>query len=155
METINGYVEHIIFQNGENGYTVFHLVSGEEEITCVGMCKGLTQGENIAAQGEYIEHPVYGKQLKLSAYQVEAPKDSISMERYLASGAVKGIGTALAARIVKKFGNDTFRIIEEEPERLTEAKGRHRKLLCKWRKKRICGKRLSICSSLEFLIRWQ
>lgn len=123
METINGYVEHIIFQNGENGYTVFHLVSGEEEITCVGMCKGLTQGENIAAQGEYIEHPVYGKQLKLSAYQVEAPKDSISMERYLASGAVKGIGTALAARIVKKFGNDTFRIIEEEPERLTEVKG--------------------------------
>ena len=123
METINGYVEHIIFQNSENGYTVMNLVSGEEEITCVGMCRGLTQGENIAAQGDYAEHPVYGRQFKLSAFQVVAPKDSISMERYLASGAVKGIGAALAARIVKKFGDDTFRIIEEEPERLTEIKG--------------------------------
>lgn len=123
METINGYVEHIIFQNSENGYTVMNLVAGEEEVTCVGMCRGLTQGENIAAQGDYIEHPVYGKQFKLSAFQVVAPQDSLSMERYLASGAVKGVGPALAARIVKKFGDDTFRIIEEEPERLTEVKG--------------------------------
>lgn len=123
METINGYVEHIIFQNSENGYTVMNLMAGEEEITCVGMCRGLAQGENIMAQGEYIEHPVYGKQFKLSCFQVVAPKDSISMERYLASGAVKGVGPALAARIVKKFGDDTFRVIEEEPERLTEVKG--------------------------------
>ena len=123
METINGYIEHIIFQNSENGYTVMNLVAGEEEITCVGMCRGLTQGENIAAQGDYIEHPVYGKQFKLSSFQVVAPKDSLSMERYLASGAIKGVGAALAARIVKRFGDDTFRIIEEEPERLIEIKG--------------------------------
>lgn len=123
METINGYVEHIIFQNSENGYTVMNLVTGGEEITCVGMCRGLTQGENIAAQGDYTEHPVYGRQFKMSAFQVVAPRDSLSMERYLASGAVKGVGAALAARIVKKFGDDTFRIMEEEPERLTEVKG--------------------------------
>ena len=123
METISGYVEHIIFQNSENGYTVMNLVTDEEEITCVGMCRGLTQGENIAAQGDFAEHPIYGKQFKLSSYQVVAPKDSLSMERYLASGAVKGIGAALAARIVKKFGDETFRIIEEEPERLAEIKG--------------------------------
>ncbi len=123
METINGYVEHIIFQNKENGYTVMNLVTEGEEITCVGMFKGLTQGETIAAQGEYVEHPVYGSQFKVSSYQTVAPKDSVSMERYLGSGAVKGVGAALAARIVKKFGDDTFRIIEEEPERLAEVKG--------------------------------
>ena len=123
MEIINGYVEHIIFQNKENGYTVLNLVAEGEEITCVGMFKGLTQGETISAQGEYVEHPVYGKQFKVSTYQTVAPKDSVSMDRYLGSGAVKGVGAALAARIVKKFGDDTFRIIEEEPERLAEVKG--------------------------------
>ena len=123
METISGYVEHIIFQNSENGYTVLNLMTASEEVTCVGMCKGLSQGENITAQGEYTEHPVYGRQFRLSGFQVTAPKDSVSMERYLASGAVKGVGAALAARIVKKFGDDTFRISEEEPERLAEVKG--------------------------------
>ena len=123
METINGYVEHVIFQNSENGYTVMNLVVDGEEITCVGMCKGLSQGENIAAEGDYVEHPLYGKQFKMVTYRIEAPKDSVSMERYLASGAIKGVGAALATRIVKKFGEDTFRIIEEEPERLVEVKG--------------------------------
>lgn len=123
METINGYVEHIVFQNKENGYTVMNLVQEGEELTCVGMCKGLSQGENISAEGEYVEHPVYGKQFKISHYKTVTPKDSVSMERYLGSGAVKGVGAALAARIVKKFGDDTFRIIEEEPERLVEVKG--------------------------------
>ncbi len=123
METISGYVEHIIFQNSDNGYTVLNFVSEGEEITCVGMCKGLTQGETISAEGDYVEHPVYGSQFKIVSYRTEAPKDSVSMERYLGSGAVKGVGAALAARIVKKFGDDTFRIIEEEPERLAEIKG--------------------------------
>lgn len=123
MDTINGYVEHIIFQNKENGYTVMNLVTEGEDITCVGMCRGLTQGENIDAQGEYIDHPVYGSQFKISSYETVAPKDSASMERYLGSGAIKGVGLALAARIVKKFGDETFRIIEEEPERLAEIKG--------------------------------
>ncbi len=123
MQTVNGYVEHIIFQNSENGYTVLNLVAEGEEITCVGMCKGLTQGETISAQGETVEHPLYGSQFKISTYQTVVPKDSVSMERYLASGAIKGVGASLAARIVKKFGEDTFRIIEQEPERLAEVKG--------------------------------
>lgn len=123
METIKGYVDHIIFQNQENGYMVMVLITEDEELTCVGACKGLNQGENIEAEGEYVEHPVYGKQFKIARYRTVAPKDSASMERYLGSGAVKGVGAALAARIVKKFGEDTFRIIEEEPERLAEIKG--------------------------------
>lgn len=123
MEALTGYVEHIIYQNQENGYTVLVLVCEEEEITCVGSCKGLTEGENLEATGEYIEHPVYGSQFKIASYRVVAPSDAISVERYLASGAVKGIGAALAKRIVKMFGDDTFRIMEEEPERLAEVKG--------------------------------
>ena len=123
MDTLTGYVEHIIFQNQENGYTVFQLVCEEEEITCVGACKGLTEGENVEAKGEYTEHTVYGKQFKITTYAVVAPRDSVSVERYLSSGAVKGIGAALAKRIVKRFGDDTFRIMEEEPERLVEIKG--------------------------------
>lgn len=123
MDTINGYVEHIIFRNEENGYTVMSLIADGEEITCVGYCKGLSSGENIEARGEFMEHPVYGQQFKIKVYRTVIPKDSAGMERYLGSGAVKGVGAALAARIVKKFGDDTFRIIEEEPERLAEVKG--------------------------------
>lgn len=123
MDNITGYVDHIVYQNSDNGYTVMTLVAEGEEVTCVGMCKGLGQGENISAKGEYIEHPVYGRQFKIQTYETVAPTDRAGMERYLGSGAIRGVGEALAARIVKKFGDDTFRIIEEEPERLAEVKG--------------------------------
>lgn len=123
MDNITGYVDHIVYQNSDNGYTVMALVAEGEEVTCVGMCKGLGQGENISAEGEYIEHPVYGRQFKIQTYETVAPTDRAGMERYLGSGAIRGVGEALAARIVKKFGDDTFRIIEEEPERLAEVKG--------------------------------
>ena len=94
METVNGYVEHIIFQNSENGYTVLNLAVEGDEITCVGMCGGLSQGETIEAQGEYVDHPVYGAQLKISSYRIVVPKDSAGMARYLGSGAIKGVGPA-------------------------------------------------------------
>lgn len=122
-ETIKGYIEHIIYRNTDNGYTVLNLVSEEKEITCVGMFRTIDQGETIEAEGNYTAHPVYGEQFKIERYQVSAPEDALSMERYLGSGAIKGVGEALAARIVKKFGDSTFRIIEEEPERLAEVKG--------------------------------
>ena len=123
METIKGYVEHIIYQNAENGYTVINVISEEEEITCVGMLRGLEVGETVELSGEYTEHALYGKQFKASTFKSLLPEDVISMQRYLGSGAIKGIGEALAGRIVKKFGADTFRIMEEEPERLAEVKG--------------------------------
>ena len=123
MEKITGFVEHIVFQNAENGYTVLELSGDEGETVLVGMMKGITQGESIQAEGDYTEHPVYGRQFKVTAYRTVTPKDAAGMERYLASGAIKGIGAALASRIVKKFGADTFRIMEEEPIRLVEVKG--------------------------------
>lgn len=123
MEKIKGYISHIIYQNRENGYTVFEIITEGEEITCVGNFDALESGENLEAEGEFIEHAVYGSQFKVTAYVVVTPEDAQSMERYLSSGAIKGIGAAIAARIIKKFGDETFRIIEEEPERLAEIRG--------------------------------
>lgn len=123
METVSGYVEHIIFRNSENGYTVLVLIVDEEELTCVGVFSDIAEGECIEAQGEYTEHPTYGKQFKVESFIEKAPEDELAIERYLGSGAIKGIGLALAARIVRRFKKDTFRIIEEEPERLSEVKG--------------------------------
>lgn len=123
VETLNGYVEHIVYQNSENGYTVLNFVSEEEEITCVGIFHGVGEGETLEMTGEYTTHPSYGRQFKAQSFQVKSPEDILSIERYLGSGAIKGIGAALAARIVRRFREDTFRIIEEEPERLAEVKG--------------------------------
>lgn len=123
MAVIEGYVEKIVYRNEENGYTVLSLVNDGEEITCVGTFQYIGEGECLEAEGEYIEHPMYGEQLKVSRYEIKAPEDTAAIERYLASGAVKGIGAVMAARIVRRFKGDTFRIIEEEPERLTEIKG--------------------------------
>ena len=123
MESLAGYVEHIIYRNADNGYTVLNLVSGEDEITCVGIFSAIAEGENIEAQGEYTEHPTYGQQFKVISFEEKAPEDEEAIERYLGSGAIKGIGLAMAARIVRRFKEDTFRIIEEEPERLAEIKG--------------------------------
>lgn len=123
METVTGYVEHIVFRNEENGYTVFNLDTEDGEITCVGSFHYINEGELLELEGEYVTHNVYGTQLKVSSHQIKEPEDLISIERYLGSGAIKGIGIALAGRIVRKFKEDTFRIIEEEPERLVEVKG--------------------------------
>ena len=123
METLSGYVEHIVFQNSENGYTVLNFVCGEEEITCVGIFHGVSEGESLELKGDYSTHPTYGKQFKMESFQIKPPEDVLSIERYLGSGAIKGIGAALAARIVRKFQEDTFQIIENEPERLAEVKG--------------------------------
>lgn len=123
METVTGYVDHIVFRNEENGYTVFNLDNDDGEVTCVGNFNFINEGEMLELQGEYVNHNVYGNQFKVSAYQVKEPEDLVSIERYLGSGAVKGVGAALAARIVRRFKEDTFRIIDEEPERLSEIKG--------------------------------
>lgn len=124
-ETVTGYIDHVIFRNEENGYTVMVLKGMEEEreLTCVGTFPAITQGAAIEASGNYTTHPVYGKQFQIASYVEKMPEDALAMERYLGSGAIKGIGAALAARIVRRFGDDTMRIVEEEPERLAEIKG--------------------------------
>ncbi|WP_050640942.1 MULTISPECIES: ATP-dependent RecD-like DNA helicase [Clostridia] len=123
MEVVTGYVEHIVFRNEDNGYTVFNLENEDGETTCVGSFNYINEGEMLELHGEFVNHSVYGSQLKVNSHEVKEPEDLVSIERYLGSGAVKGVGAALAGRIVRKFKEDTFRIIEEEPERLAEVKG--------------------------------
>ena len=123
MEEFKGYVEHIIYRNEENTYTVFEVQCEDGLVTCTGFPPAISEGESCIVSGEKVQHAVYGEQLKVDTYSVIPPENSQAMLRYLASGAVKGIGQALAARIVKRFGDDTLRIMDEEPERLAEIKG--------------------------------
>lgn len=116
-------MEHIIYRNAENGYSVLNLMADENEITVVGVFSYIGEGELVELEGDYTEHPMYGQQFKAERFEVKTPKDALAMERYLASGAVKGVGAALAARIVRRFGAKTFEIMEREPERLSEVKG--------------------------------
>ncbi len=122
-EQLEGYVERIVFRNSENGYTVMSLMNDDDEITCVGTFSFINEGEYLSLTGTYTEHPMYGSQFTVSAYEMKEPEDLMSMERYLGSGAIKGVGTALAARIIRRFKENTFKIIESEPERLAEVKG--------------------------------
>jgi len=123
MDTIKGYVDRIQYQNPTNGFTVIRLVVDGKEKSCIGFGLGISQGDTIEASGDYEMNPSYGKQFRIREYRVTKPTDAAAMERYLGSGAIKGVGEGLAARIVKAFGDDTFRVIEEEPERLAEIKG--------------------------------
>ncbi|WP_346697594.1 ATPase, T2SS/T4P/T4SS family, partial [Catenibacillus scindens] len=123
MEELQGLVEHIVYHNDGNGYTVLNLMCQGSEVVCVGTMPVISEGEYIKAQGSYVEHMTYGQQFKIDTFSVEIPEDAYSVERYLASGAIKGVGPKMAHKIVSKFKEDTFRIIEEEPERLAEIKG--------------------------------
>lgn len=120
---LEGYVSHIRYHNEDNGYTVLELETTHGDEILVGTFHYINEGEYVCATGEYVEHPAHGPQYKISSYTVKEPEDKAAMERYLASGAIKGMGPALAARVVKKFKGDIFEIIEKEPERLAEVKG--------------------------------
>ncbi len=123
MAAVRGFVEKIKYRNEDNGYTVLSLAAEDDEYILVGTFPYITEGEMIDASGTMTEHPIYGEQLQVESYEIRTPEDADAMERYLASGAIKGVGAALAARIVRRFKADTFRIMEEEPERLAEVKG--------------------------------
>ena len=123
MAYLKGYVDHIRFRNENNGYTVLSLDVDNDEETVVGSFPFLNEGEYISLEGDYVDHPIHGPQFQMKTYEIIAPDDIDSMERYLGSGAIKGVGPVIAKRITKKFKMDTFRVIEEEPERLVEVKG--------------------------------
>ncbi len=123
MEKIKGYIDHFIYRGDDTGFGVLTLMSREKELICTGSFRDAGVGDTIEAEGEYVTHPVYGHQFKVRSYRIMMPDDAVSMQRYLGSGAIKGVGEALAARIVRTFGDETFRVIEEEPERLVEIKG--------------------------------
>ena len=118
-----GYVEKVIYKNEDNGYAVFTVEGEDGEDIFVGTLHGVAEGIYVSAEGEYVEHPTYDLQFKFTSCEIKMPDDILSVEKYLGSGVIKGVGEALAKRIVKKFRMDSLRIIEEEPERLAEIKG--------------------------------
>lgn len=105
MASVKGFVEKIKYRNEDNGYTVLSVTGSEdgEEYILVGSFSYISEGELIEASGHITEHPVYGEQLAVEHYEIRPPEDTVSMERYLGSGAIKGIGAALASRIVKNL----------------------------------------------------
>lgn len=123
MATVTGFIEKIKYRNEDNGYSILSVVDDGDEYVLVGTFHYISEGEMIEATGSMIDHPLYGEQISVESYEIKAPEDMVSMERYLGSGAIKGMGVALAARVVRRFKADTFRIMEEEPERLSEVKG--------------------------------
>ena len=123
QERIKGYVTHIKYRNEKNGYTILTLETEEDDVVCVGIFSAVSEGELLSVSGSYTVHNVYGERFLVEHYEVQEPEDAVAMERYLASGAIKGVGAKLAARIVRRFKEDTFRIMEEEPERLAEVSG--------------------------------
>lgn len=138
---IKGYVEKIIYTNSDNGHTILDVsltsdeikrLQGEcpdyaddidEEMVCVGTLHLINAGEYVVFNGDFTIHQTYGLQFKVTSYEESRPEDMDSIERYLGSGAIKGVGPALAARIVRHFKMDTFRVIEENPEELSQVKG--------------------------------
>ncbi len=124
LSEISGTVEHIVYQNEDNGYTVCELsVSDEDYITLVGQMPFLQAGEEIKALGLWTNHPSFGRQFKVEYFEKQLPASESAIRKYLASGAIKGIGVVLAERIVSKFGADSFDVIENHPDWLTDISG--------------------------------
>jgi len=123
LDTVKGYIERIIFRNNENGYTVLSIEDNGLSTVCVGSFGSIDAGTFMEFTGEYVFHPKFGQQFRVQTSRIVMPEDLDAIERYLGSGAVKGIGAVTARRIIEKFGEDSLRILDEEPERLAEIKG--------------------------------
>jgi len=125
--TLEGVVEHIVFHNEDNGFTVFVLKwdseDGEEEMICTGLLPDITPGEDLTVTGKWVNNPKYGLQLAVTQSQKKIPTTAAGIEKYLASGVIKGIGAGLAKRIVEAFGEYTFDVIAEAPDKLASIKG--------------------------------
>ena len=128
MSTVSGYIEKIIYRNETNGYTVLSVEADDDDYVLVGTFNYIAEGEFIKANGNMKLHPNYGEQLFVDEYEIIEPRELDSIQKYLESSAIKGVGEALAKRIIKKFKMDTLRVMEEEPERLAEVKGVSEKL---------------------------
>ena len=120
---LTGTVEHIVYQKEESGFTVLELASDGELITVVGEMPGVAEGEELVLTGTYVAHPTFGSQFRVSVYERQLPATAGAIYKYLAAGAIKGIGPALARRIVDRFGENTLDVMEKAPEQLCQVKG--------------------------------
>ena len=123
MEIIEAFVDETVFRNDDNGYTVLVVKSGKTRVSAVGVMPPLASGEKLKITGEWVEHPVYGKQIKVQGVEIEKPTTLSGIEKYLGSGMIKGIGPATAKILVKAFGEETLDVLYANPEKLLEVSG--------------------------------
>ena len=136
---IEGMVENVVFGNENTGFAVIELNTGEEILPVVGELYGVEEGEELKVTGVYTSHPKFGYQFKAEVYERSLPATTTAIKKFLCSGAVKGIGSVLAQRIVDVFGEETLNILEENPQRLVEVKGITQKKAdeTRWRVRRL------------------
>ncbi len=123
METVTGEVEYIRYSNDENGYKVLEMNNTEESFIAVGYFHAVAVGESLSLKGKWVSHPTYGEQFKAESFEKVLPATREAIEKYLASGIIKGIGKATAQKLVEKFGEDTLSVLEKEPHRVAQIKG--------------------------------
>ena len=123
MESLRGVIVDIIFQNEESGFKICELETEDDVVVCKGVLPFLQIGEHISALGSWVHHEIYGEQFSVYSFEKEIPKDPVDIEIFLASGLISGVGNATASSIVEKFGEDTYNVILNEPEKLAEVKG--------------------------------
>ena len=120
---LNGSVEQVIYHNEKNQYTVLNMLADDDFVTVVGSFPFVSAGEELQVFGKWENNPAYGEQFRAEAFQRARPATAEAMLKYLASGAIKGVGRALAARMVEAFGVNALEVIEKDPERLAQIKG--------------------------------
>ena len=125
LEQLRGEVERLVYSSEESGFTICRLVvpGRGDLVTVAGTMPGIQPGERLHLQGRWINHPIHGYQFRADSYSSQLPASANAVRRYLASSLVKGIGPVLAGRLVDCFGDETLRVIDEQPERLAEARG--------------------------------
>ena len=123
MEVIEAFADETVFRNDENGYTVLIVRTGRTRVSAVGILPPVASGEKLRITGEWVEHPVYGRQIKVHSCEIEKPTTLSGIEKYLSSGMIRGIGPATAKLLVKAFGEKTLDVLYAEPERLLEVPG--------------------------------
>ena len=150
---ITGEVEDIIYQNKDNGDTVFTLTTEDDEVSCVGTVPDIHSGETLEIRGNWTMHALYGRQVQVQYYEKAMPATAAGMEKYLSSGLIKGIGAKTAKRIVERFGEATFYVIEEKPDMLTEIK--RKRSVSLWLKSHppSCLQTLQIWSGIFIILR--
>lgn len=125
MEDLTGFLESIVFSSEDTGFTVARLKAPRfhDLVTIVGTLPGIQPGERLSCRGIWKHHSQYGRQFEIQEYHLEAPADEVGIEKYLASGLIKGIGPVYAKRIVQEFGKETLDVIDQESERLLDIEG--------------------------------
>lgn len=123
MEIIEAFADETVFRNEENGYTVLVVKAGKSRVSAVGIMPPIAVGEKLRITGDWTEHPVYGRQIKVQSIEIEKPTTLSGIEKYLSSGMIRGIGPATAKLLIRASGEETLDVLYSQPEKLLDVPG--------------------------------